>query len=72
MMGWRKGGGVGMFDWGDMIDACQLDSWDDSPSDFECWRCHGGELGGDGEDAVEFAVRERCCHGGGDAGEDSG
>ena len=44
--------------------------WGDLPPDFEGWRCHGGELGGDGEKAVEFTVMERSCQGGGDAGKD--
>lgn len=33
------------------------------PADFECWRGHGGELGRDGEDAVEFAVGEGLRYG---------
>ncbi len=41
------------------------------PADFERGRGHGGEVGGYGEDAVEFAVWEGCGHGGGDAGYDS-
>jgi len=42
------------------------------PADFEGGGCDGGELGGDGEDAVEFAVGVGGRYGGGDAGEDSG
>lgn len=45
--------------------------WGDSPSDFERGRCHWGEFCCNGEDAVEFAIGERCCQGGGDAGKDS-
>ena len=42
-----------------------------APADFERGGCHGGQLGCDGEDAVEFAVWQRLGHFGGDAGEDS-
>lgn len=45
--------------------------WDDLPSDFEGGRRHWGELCGDGEDAIEFAIGERCCQGGSDTGKDS-
>jgi hypothetical protein len=41
------------------------------PANFEGWRCDWGELGCDGEDAVEFSVGVGCCYGGGDASEDS-
>ena len=42
-----------------------------APADLEGGGRHGRELGGDGEDAVEFAVGEGRGHFGGDAGEDS-
>lgn len=38
-----------------------------SPSDFKRRGCHGGELGGNGEDAVEFSVGKWRGYGGGDA-----
>lgn len=41
------------------------------PADFECGRGHGRELGGDVEDAVEFAVGEGLRYGCGYAGYDS-
>ena len=39
------------------------------PSNFEGRGCHGGELGGNGEDAVEFSVRERLGYFSRDTGE---
>jgi len=41
------------------------------PAWFVAGGCHWGELGGDGEDAVEFAIGEGGGYGGGRAGEDS-
>ena len=38
------------------------------PSNFEGRGCHGRELGGYGEDAVEFSVREGFCYFSRDAG----
>lgn len=42
------------------------------PADFEGGGGHGGELGVDGEDAVEFSIGEGGGYGSGDASEDSG
>lgn len=42
------------------------------PAWFVARGCHGGELGGYGEDAIELAVGEGSGDGGGGAGEDSG
>ncbi len=41
------------------------------PAGFEGGGCEGGELGCDGEDAVEFPVGAGSRYGSGDAGEDS-
>lgn len=42
-----------------------------SPSDFKRWGCHGRELSGNGEDAVELSIGEGSGYGGGDASKDS-
>jgi len=41
------------------------------PVDFVRWECHGGEFGGDGEEAVEGAVGEGGYYFGGDVDVDS-
>ena len=57
---------------GDMLGGLLEKEWGgDVPADFEGGGGDGGELGRDGEDAVEFPVRKGEGNFGGDAGEDS-
>lgn len=67
---YRGGLGLGDLEWmwcGEgKGDGGQVPAW------FVAGGCHGGELGGYGEDAVEFAVGEGSGDGGGGAGENSG
>jgi len=66
VMGWGLGGFEWMGGHEGKGDGGKVPAW------FVAGGCHGGELGGYCEDAVEFAVGEGGGDGGGGAGEDSG